>query len=78
MTSAGPYDFCDVDRIIESSHKNRIYSIIQNVMEFDTFWINKLKVLILKSLSAFLFSSFLPYITNIVGSLLVPLVNRFG
>ncbi len=28
----------------KSSHKNRIYRIIRNVMEFGAFWMNKSKV----------------------------------
>ncbi len=36
----GHYDFCDaenMDGIMESTHKNRIYCIKQNVMEFAKF-----------------------------------------
>ncbi len=39
----GPYDFRDAenaDGIAESSHKNRIYSLTWNVMEFVKVWIN--------------------------------------
>ncbi len=41
--SLGPYDFRDaenVDRIAESSHKNGIYSLTRNVMEFVKVWMN--------------------------------------
>lgn len=58
--------------------ENRIYSVIQNVMEFDTFWINELKVLILKSLSAFLFSSLLRVITIIIIILIKLLTLLYG
>ncbi len=41
------YDFHDaenVDGIAKSSHKNRIYCIMQNATEFAKFWMNKSKV----------------------------------
>ncbi len=40
-TIIGPYDFRDaenVDRITESSHKNRIYSLMRNITEFVKVW----------------------------------------
>ncbi len=39
----GPYDFCDaenVDRFVESSHKNGIYSLTWNVTECVKVWMN--------------------------------------
>ncbi len=39
----GPYDFRDAenaDGIVESSHKNGIYSLTQNVTEFVKVWMN--------------------------------------
>ncbi len=39
----GPYDFRDAenaDGITESSHKNGIYSLTRNVMEFVKVWMN--------------------------------------
>ncbi len=39
----GPYDFRDAenaDGIAESSHKNGIYSLMQNVTEFVKVWMN--------------------------------------
>jgi len=39
----GPYDFRNAqsaDRIAESSHKNRIYSLTRNVTEFIKVWMN--------------------------------------
>ncbi len=42
----GPYDFHkaeNIDGITESSYK-RVYSILQNVMDFGQFWINKPQV----------------------------------
>ncbi len=38
-----PYDFCDTeneDWIVETSQKNRIYSLTQNVTEFVKVWMN--------------------------------------
>ncbi len=34
----------NMDRITDSSHKNWIYSIMQNVMEFAKFWMDTSKV----------------------------------
>ncbi len=42
-TYVGPYDFHDAenaDGIAESSHKNGIYSLTQNVTEFVKVWMN--------------------------------------
>ncbi len=42
-TTVGPYDFHDAenaDGIAESNHKNGIYSLMRNVMEFVKVWIN--------------------------------------
>lgn len=42
-----PYDFHDAEnaeRIMESSNKNGVYCITQNVVEFAKFWMDKLKV----------------------------------
>ncbi len=39
----GPYDFRNAesaDGIVESSHKNRIYSLTRNVTEFIKVWMN--------------------------------------
>ncbi len=47
IINIGPYDFHDVenmDGIAESSHKNGIYCIMQNVAEFAKFWTDKSKV----------------------------------
>lgn len=47
VVQLGLYDFCNAEnanRIMESSHKNEIYSIMQNVIEFSKMWMNKSKV----------------------------------
>ncbi len=43
LANIGPYYFPNAentDRIAESSHKNRIYSLMRNVTEFVKVWIN--------------------------------------
>ncbi len=43
LPNLGPYDLSDVENVdgmAESSHKNGIYCITQNITEFAKFWMN--------------------------------------
>ncbi len=47
VVQLGVYDFCNADnanRTMESSHKNEMYNIMKNVIEFGKMWMNKSKV----------------------------------